>query len=163
MHTHTHSYTVDLEIFVLTNKIFVGTTPYHIYVIVRINFCNIYVATIDYKNIVTTKISRFMVHTCTHTLLVPPKKKQKREKKSKGERVMESMMNSFMKYQMEAEKREEERWKKERELEERQRREDQQHELRVMQMLGQMLQHRSYDYPPPNSASYDYSYHDDTF
>lgn len=76
---------------------------------------------------------------------------------------MESMMNSFVKYQMEAEKREEERWKKEIELEEKRRRDDQQHELRVMQMLGQMLQHRSYDYPPPNSSSYDYSYHDDTF
>ena len=39
---------------------------------------------------------------------------------------MESMMNSFMKYQMEAEKREEERWKKEMELEEKRRRDDQQ-------------------------------------
>ena len=76
---------------------------------------------------------------------------------------MESAMNLFMKYQTEAEKREEERWKKEQELEEKRRREDQQHELRVMQMLGQMLQHRSYDYPPPNSSPYDYSYRDDTF
>ena len=70
---------------------------------------------------------------------------------------MESAMTSFMKYQMEAEKREEERWKREQELEEKRRREDQQHELRVLQMLGQMIQHRSYDYPP---SPYDYS---DTF
>ena len=74
---------------------------------------------------------------------------------------MESTMNAFVKYQFEAEKREEERLKKETELEEKRRKEDQQHELRVMQMLGQMLQQRSY--PPPNSSPYDYHYHDDTF
>ena len=54
----------------------------------------------------------------THTLLVPPKKKQRREKKSKAEKTIESAMNLFIKYQTEAEKRDEERWKKEMELEE---------------------------------------------
>ena len=37
-------------------------------------------------------------------------------------------MNAFMKYQLEAEKRDEERWQKETELEEKRRKEDQQHE-----------------------------------
>jgi hypothetical protein len=73
---------------------------------------------------------------------------------------MESTMNAFMKYQLEAEKRDEERWRKEMELEEKRRKEDQQHELHMMQILGQMLQHRSY---PPPSSPYDYNYHDDTF
>ena len=35
------------------------------------------------------------------------------------------------------------------------------YELCVIQMLGQMLQHRSY--PPVNFSPYDYSYDDDTF
>ena len=74
---------------------------------------------------------------------------------------MESTMSAFIKYQAEAEKREEERWRKEMELEETRRREDQQHELRMMQMLGQMLQHRSY--PQPNSTPYEYNHYDDTF
>ena len=47
------------------------------------------------------------------------------------------------------------------ELEKTRRREDQQHELRMMQMLGQMLQHRSY--PQPNSTPYEYNHYDDTF
>ena len=115
-------------------------------------------------------IFTFYVHLCTyaytrlsqtHTLLVPPKKKQRREKKSKAEKTIESAMNLFIKYQTEAEKRDEERWKKEMELEEKRRKEDQQHELRVMQMLGQMLQHRSY--PPTNPSPYEFNYHDDTF
>lgn len=70
------------------------------------------------------------------------------------------MESTFIKYQVEVEKRDEEWWKKEMELEKR-RREDKQHELRMMQVLGQMLQHRSY--PPPNSSPNDYNYHDDTF
>ena len=98
-------------------------------------------------------------HIHTHTPLAPPKKKQRREKKSKAEKVMESTMNAFMKYQLEAEKRDEERWQKEMEIEEKRRKEDQQHELHMMQILGQMLQHRSY----PPSSPYDYNYHDDTF
>ena len=61
---------------------------------------------------------------------------------------MEKTMDVFLKSQVEAEerfqKREEERWKKEMELEERQRREDRQHQLQMMQMLGQMMQSRPY-------------------
>lgn len=74
-------------------------------------------------------------------------------------------MTSFAKFQAEAdekyEKREEERWKKEMELEERRRKEDQQDEIHMMQMLGQLLQHRPY--PPPTSSPYDLDYHDNTF
>ena len=63
----------------------------------------------------------------------------------------------FMKSQADAEERfqmrEDERWK-EMEMEERQRREDREHQLQMMQMLGQMLQSRPYlsqygfDYDP---------------
>ena len=81
--------------------------------------------------------------------------------KSRAERAMESTMNAFIKYQPEAEKREELRWKKELELEEKRRREDQQHELWVMQMIGQMLQQQR-SYPPSNSSPYDFNY-DETF
>ena len=55
---------------------------------------------------------------------------------------MENAMGSF-KFQAEAdekfEKREEEQWKKEMELVERRRTEAQQHDVNMMQMLGQML------------------------
>ena len=105
----------------------------------------------------------------THTLPAPPsKKKQKREKKSKVEKAMENTMGSFVKFQAEAdekfEKREEEQWKKEMELEERRRKEAQQHDMNMMQMLGQMLciQHRSY-LPPTSSPYYDLGYDDNTF
>ena len=40
-------------------------------------------------------------------------------------------------------------------------REAKQHELHMTQLLGQMLQQRSY--PPPSSSPYDYNYDDDTF
>ena len=70
---------------------------------------------------------------------------------------MEKSMDMFMKSQLEAEerfqKREEERWMKEMELEERQRKEDRQHQLQMMQMLGQMIQSRPY--PPAYSFDYD--------
>ena len=76
---------------------------------------------------------------------------------------MEKTLDTFMKYQVEAEerfqKREDERWKEEMEIEENRRKEDQQHEMRMMQMIGQMMQRRSY--PPPTSA-YEFNY-DDTF
>ena len=75
-----------------------------------------------------------MHHTYKNTLLVTLKRRPKREKRSKAEGAMESTMTSLMKYQMKAA---EECWKREQELEEKQRREDQQHELRVLQMLGQ--------------------------
>ena len=105
-------------------------------------------------------------HTHTHTLpALPSKKKQKREKKSKVEKAMENTMGSFVKFQAEAdekfEKREEERWKKEMELEERHRKEAQQHDMNMMQMLGQMLQRRSY--LPPTSSPYHLDYDDNTF
>ena len=94
-----------------------------------------------YMYILTYSHTHTHTHTRTHsyarTHLAPPKKKQKREKKSKTEKIMENT-SSFIKYQAEAEKREEERWRKEMELEETWRREDQQHELHMMQMLGQM-------------------------
>ena len=75
-------------------------------------------------------VQRVCVHTraCTHThtrlqhasIATPPKKRQKREKKSKVERAMENTLAEFLKYQTEAEerfqKREEERWKQEMEL-----------------------------------------------
>ena len=71
--------------------------------------------------------------------------------------MMEKAMEAFMVYQSEAEekfmKSEEERWKKETELEDRRRKEDKEHELRMMQMLGQMLQYQQPSYP---SNSYDY-------
>lgn len=90
-----------------------------------------------------------LIHT--YTAQAPPKKKLKRDKKSKVEKTMESTLNAFLKYQAEAEeKREEERWKKEMELEEKRRKE---HELRIMQMI---FQRRAY---PP----YEFNYHDDTF
>ena len=74
---------------------------------------------------------------------------------------MEKTIEAFVKYQREAEERfqrNEERWKKETELEEKRRREDQEHEMRVMQMLGQMFQGGgSYrNYTPNTGPQYDY-------
>ncbi len=70
---------------------------------------------------------------------------------------MEKTMDVFVKSQADADERfqmrEEERWMKEMELEENQRREDRQHQLQMMQMLGQMIQSRSY---PPQSYGFDY-------
>ena len=115
---------------------------------------------------------KYIMFTCTistpkHTLVAPPKKKQKREKKSKVEKAMEKTMDAFAKHQVEVDeryqKREDERWKKELEIEERQRKENQEHQLRMMQMLGQMFQHRP-SYPPPTTSPYyEFNYHDDTF
>ena len=52
---------------------------------------------------------------------------------------MEKAIESFVKYQREAEERfqkwEEERWQKETELEERRRREEREHEMRLFEML----------------------------
>ena len=62
---------------------------------------------------------------------------------------MEKVISSFMKYQHEAEERsqklEEERWKRECEMEEKRRREEREHELRLFQMLGQMMRPRERD------------------
>ena len=69
---------------------------------------------------------------------------------------MEKTFDMFMKSQADAEDRfqmrEDERWKKEMEMEERQRREDREHQLQMMQMLGQMLQSRPY------SSQYGFDY-----
>ena len=74
---------------------------------------------------------------------------------------MDKTLDAFVKYQVEAEERfqnrEDERLKKETELDEKRRKEDQQHQMRMMQLIGQMMQRRSY---PP--SSYDFNY-DDTF
>ena len=59
---------------------------------------------------------------------------------------MEKAIESFMKYQSEAEERfqksEEQRWKRETEMEERRRRDERDHEMRLFQMLGQMISPR---------------------
>ncbi len=61
---------------------------------------------------------------------------------------MEKAIDSFVKYHCEAEERfqryEEKRWKKETGFEEKSRREDREHEMRMIQMLGQMFQRDSY-------------------
>ena len=54
---------------------------------------------------------------------------------------MERAIESFVKYQSEAEekfRKWEERWEKEMEIEEKRRKEDREHEMRLFQMLGQM-------------------------
>ena len=68
---------------------------------------------------------------------------------------MEKAMESFMKFQREADERHqkfvEEQWKKELELDEKRRHEDKEHELRIMEMLGQMFNRPAYY----NSGHYD--------
>ena len=78
---------------------------------------------------------------------------------------MEKAIESFTKYQRDAEERfqkwEEERWRKETELGEKHRREDREHEMRLFQMLGQMMKPRegystaSFT-PPPYGFDYEY-------
>ena len=77
---------------------------------------------------------------------------------------MDRVIGSFMTFQEEAEERfqkwEEERWKKEAEIEEKRQREERDHEIRLFQMLGQMIRPRE-SYPntfPPSSCNYDYEY-----
>ena len=72
---------------------------------------------------------------------------------------MEKAVEAFVKHQTEAAERfkkdEEERWKKECELEEKRREEDKQHEIRMMQMLGQMFgSYRHYTEPYDDSDYY---------
>ena len=73
------------------------------------------------------------------------------------EKATDKIIDMFLKSQADAEERfqtrEDERWKKEVELEERQRRDDRQHQLQMMQMLGQMFQSRQY---PSHTYSFDY-------
>ena len=68
-----------------------------------------------------------------------------REKQSKGEKAIEKAIASFMNFQSEAEERflksEEERQKREFDIEER-RRDEREHEVRLFQMLGQILGQR---------------------
>lgn len=75
---------------------------------------------------------------------------------------MERAIESFMKYQSDAEERfmkwEEERWEKEMEMEEKRRREDREHEMRLFQMLGQMSKpwesHYATNYPRSPYSEY---------
>lgn len=104
-------------------------------------------------------------HSHIHPLATPPTKKRKVQKRSRAERTVEKAMESFMAYQREAEERyqrnEEERWQREIEMEEKRRKEDQEHEMRMMRMMGQMFQgssyHRQYefDYLPSQHDNYD--------
>ena len=98
-----------------------------------------------------------------HAAAAPPSKKKPKlgkDKRSKGEKAMERAIESFIKYQNETEesyrKWEEERWEKELELDEKRRKENQEHEIRLFQMLGQMVRPReSY---PASPYNFDYEY-----
>ena len=92
-----------------------------------------------------------------------------KEKKSKGEKAIEKAVSTFMKFQAEADERyqkyEEERWKRETETEEKRRRDEREHEMRLFQMLGQMITPRerrvqdsytTFTSPPNQPFNYDY-------
>ena len=88
----------------------------------------------------------------------PPSKKRKIEK-TRAEKGMERAIETFIKYQNQAEERfrkyEEKRWKKETELEDNRRRQDQEHEMRMMAILGQMFRggnHHNY------AGAYDFDF-----
>lgn len=73
---------------------------------------------------------------------------------------MERAIESFVKYQSEAEekfRKWEDRWE-EMEMEEKRRREDREHEIRLFQMLGQMTKpwesHYTTNYPPSPYSEY---------
>ena len=77
---------------------------------------------------------------------------------------MEKAIESFVKYQSEADEKfnklEEDRWKKEMELEEKRQREECEHEIRLFQMLGQMIKPTE-SYPTTYSSpnyNFDYEY-----
>ena len=74
---------------------------------------------------------------------------------------MENAIESLKTYQREAEegyqKRNDECWKKEIELEEKRRREDQEHDMKMMTMLGRMFQESGGNYHS-FSGQYDYDY-----
>lgn len=94
-------------------------------------------------------------------IAAPSRKKRKLEKKSKSEKAVEKAIDSFVQYQREAEERflkyEDERWKKEIEVEEKRRREEKEHELRILQMLGQAFRrdHR-YEFNTAGHDEYDF-------
>lgn len=73
---------------------------------------------------------------------------------------MEKAIESFMKYQREAEERyqkwEEQCWQKETELEEKQLQEEQQHEMRLLQMLGSIIKPRESYHTDYNLSSYNF-------
>ena len=77
---------------------------------------------------------------------------------------MEKAVESFIKHQKEAEERfqrwEEERWDKETELQEKQRKEQREHEIKLFQMLGQMIKPScpSTYHSPSSSYNFDYEY-----
>ena len=75
---------------------------------------------------------------------------------------MEKAVDFFLKYQKEAEERfmkyEEERWQKEVELEEKRRKQDQDHEIRMMEMIGRMFGRGS-----PHNYGGMYNFDEDTY
>ena len=98
-----------------------------------------------------------------YAVIAPPVKKKPRlgkDKRSKGEKAMERAIESFIKYQNESEesyrKWEEECWEKELELDEKRRKENQEHEIRLFQMLGQMVKPRESFPASPYNFKYEY-------
>jgi len=96
----------------------------------------------------------------TSSLAIPPTKKRRIQKKSKAEKAMEKAVESFMSYQRAAEERyqerDNERWKEANELEERRRKEDQEHDMRMMRMLGEMFQGGTYHSGYTRQYEYEY-------
>ena len=98
-----------------------------------------------------------------YAVIAPPVKKKPqlgKDKRRKGEKVMERAIESFIKYQNESEKSyrkwEEERWEKELEVDEKRRKENQEHEIRLFQMLGQMVKPRESFPASPYNFEYEY-------
>lgn len=69
-------------------------------------------------------------------------------------------MDSFTMYQRNADeqyqKREEDRWQRDVELEEKRRREDQEHDIRMMRMLGELFKGDSYNHYDNRHYDFDY-------
>ena len=109
-----------------------------------------------------------IIHTCTcsHYTDPPAKKKLKVEKvkKSKGEKAMDKAISEFMNYQREADERflksEEERQKREAETEEKRQKDEREHEMRMFQMLGQMMAQRDSSYSTFTPPHGNFSYHE---
>lgn len=92
------------------------------------------------------------IYCIDYNYIGSPKAKGRKEKNSKGEKVMEKAIDSYIK---EAEKflqHEEESRIREMELEERRQKEDQEHEIRLFQMIRQFLK------PPYDPSPYNYKY-----
>ena len=93
-----------------------------------------------------TRNTHAWTHMRAHThipLATSPTKKRRVQKKSRAEgqwrRLWSRLWHSSVKRRRGNEKNEEERWQNKTELEEKRRREDQEHEMRMMRMLGQMF------------------------